>query len=110
MKRAEAQMRLPKSGTIVRSQVIASALALVALAACTPVNTAPAPTREIDVFADVPQVVPAAQTAEMQRQGGVTITVAPTHFDTLGRTACVYRLPQAGLANLLVTPPTGATQ
>ena len=84
-------------------------LVLAILTACTPVATAPEPTREVDVFADVPLVQPAPQTVETQRQGGVSITVAPTHFDTVGGTACSYQFPQAGLANLLVTPPSGAT-
>ena len=84
------------------------AVPLATLIGCTPVATAPEPTREVDVGADVPLVQPASQTAETQHQGGVTITVAPTRFDTVGRTACVYRFPPTGLASLLVTPPNGA--
>jgi hypothetical protein len=60
----------------------------------------------VDVFADVPSIVPAAQTTETQHHGGVTITVAPTQFDTVGRTKCKYRLPQA---TLFTIAPTGAS-
>ncbi len=77
-------------------------------AACTPVATAPEPTREVDVFADLPLIQPVSQTVEMQRQGGVTITVAPTHFDTVGRTACVYQFPPTSLFSITTTP-NGAT-
>jgi hypothetical protein len=72
------------------------------------VSTAPEPVREIDVFADVPQVLPASQTVETQRQGGVTITVAPIHFDTVGSTGCAYQFPRPSFISL-VTPPAGAT-
>ena len=89
-----------------RSRAAMWACGVAVLAGCTPVATTPQPTPEVDVFADLPSVVPAAQTTETQRRGGVTITVAPTHFDTVGRTVCKYREPQASLFTIA---PSGAT-